>query len=225
MSARICSDSSSRCRMISSVGHMSSIWARSCALGLEQPVDPVERHAPVIADDAAAPVGIRKAGDDPGPSAIHDFRRIGVEHAVIVRFAVFRESLVHGRIGLEARGLQAGLDHAQAAVREDRPLERLVGLKTYDDLVVAIDIAGLVRQQRRGSRCIDRKHALLSFVREIRLQFGPDGFCALRWSREKVLVPVVRRDVPDDEIANVDGSGPIARSKAFPAIARIYFLP
>jgi hypothetical protein len=53
------------------------------------------------------------------------------------------------------RGLQAGLDHAQASVREDRPLERLVGLKTYDDFVFAIDIAGLVRQQRRGSRCID----------------------------------------------------------------------
>ena len=142
-----------------------------------------------------------------------------------MRFAVFRESLVHSRIGLEPRGLQAGLDHAQASEREDRPLERLVGLKTYDDLVVAIDIAGLVRQQCRGSRCIDRKHPFLSFVREIRLQFRPDRFCALRWPDEKVLAPFVGRDVPDDEIANVDGSGPIARPKAFPAISAIYFLP
>ena len=160
----------------------------------------------------------------PGPSAIHDFRRICVEHAVIVGFPIFREGLVHRRIGFEARGLQAGLDHAQAAEREDRPLERLVGLKTDNDLVLAIDIAGLVRQQRRGSRCIDRQHSLLPFVREIRLQFRPDGFCALRWSREKVLVAVVRRDVTDDEIANVDGSGPIARSKAFPAISSVDFL-
>jgi len=142
-----------------------------------------------------------------------------------VGFAVFRERLVHSRIGLEPGGLQAGLDHAQASVREDRPLEWLVCLKTHDDFVFAIDIAGLVRQQRRGSRCIDGKHPLLSFVREIRLQFRPDRFCALRRPREKVLVPFVRRDVPDDEIANIDGSRPIPGPKAFPAISAICFLP
>ena len=137
---------------------MSSICARSARFDLKEPIDPVESHSPIIADDTAAPVSIGKAGDDPGPSAIHDFRRIGVEHAVIVRFPIFRESLVHSRIRLEARCLQAGLDHAQAAEREDRPLEGLVGLKTYDDFVVAIDIAGLMGQQGRGSFCIDRQH-------------------------------------------------------------------
>ena len=110
-------------------------------LGFEQAIDAVERDAAIVADDAAAAVGIGKAGDDAGPAAVHDFRRIGVEHAVIVGFAVLREGFVHCRIRLEAGGLQARLDHPQPAVREDRPLERLIGLKSDDDFVVAIDIA------------------------------------------------------------------------------------
>ena len=105
-------------RIISSVGHMSSICARSRLLGLDQAVDAVERDAAVVADDAAAAIGVGQAGDDAGPAAAHDLRRIGVEDAVIVRLAVLGEGLVHLRIGLEAGRLQAGLDHAQAAVRE-----------------------------------------------------------------------------------------------------------
>ena len=108
---------------------------------------------------------------------------------------------------------------------KDRPLERLVRLKTYDDFVFAIDIAGLMGQQRRRILCIDREHPLRSFFREIRLQFRPNGFCALRRPRKKVLVPAVRRNVPDDEIANVDGRRPTPGPKAFPAISGINFLP
>ena len=46
--------------MISSVGHMSSICARSARLDLDQMVDAVERNAAVVADDAAAAVGSRE---------------------------------------------------------------------------------------------------------------------------------------------------------------------
>ena len=194
------------------------------ALGLKQPIHAVKRHAPVIADDATASVGIRKPGDDPGPSAIHDFGRIRIEHAVIVRFSVFRESFVHERIGFESRGLDACLDHPQSAVGENRPLERLVRLKAYDDFIFAIDIAGLVGEQRRRGLNINREHSLLSLVGEVRLQFCPNGFCALRWAREKVLIPRVRLDVPDDEIPNVDGILPVPRAKAVPAISAANFL-
>ena len=64
-------------------------------LGLEQAIDAVQRHAPVVADDAAAAVGIGQAGDDAGLAAVHDLRRVGVEHAVVVGLAVLREGLVH----------------------------------------------------------------------------------------------------------------------------------
>ena len=36
-------------------------------LGLQQPVDAVQRHPPVVADDAAAAIGIGQAGDDVRP--------------------------------------------------------------------------------------------------------------------------------------------------------------
>ena len=72
-------------RITSSVGHMSSICARSVLLGLDQPVDAVERDAAIVADDAAAAVGVGQTGDDAGLAALHDLGRIGVEHAVVVR--------------------------------------------------------------------------------------------------------------------------------------------
>ena len=131
---------------------------------------------------------------------------------------------MHERIGFESRGFDAGLDHPQSAVGENRPLERLVRLKAYNDLIFAIDIAGLVGEQRRRGLSINREHSLLSFVGEVRLQFCPNGLCALRWPREKVLVPRVRLDVPDDEIANVDGIRPTPGPKAVPAISATDFL-
>src|SRR5215471_9640579 len=72
--------------------------------------------------------------------------------------------------------------------------------------------------------CIDREHTLLSFVREVGLQFRPHGFCALRRPREELFVTSVGRDIADDEIANVDGILPIPGSKAPPAISGIRFL-
>ena len=92
------------------------------------------------------------------------------------------------RIGLEAGGLQTRLDHAQAAEGKDGPLERLVGLQSDDDLVVAIDVAGLVRQQRRGRLRVDGEHAFLSLVLEIGLQLGPDRLGAFGRPGEKFLI-------------------------------------
>ena len=75
----------------------------------------------------------------------------------------------------KAGGLQARLDHAQPAVREDRALERLIGLQPNDDFVVAINVARLVRQHRRRRLSVDSKNALLPFFLEIWLQLGPDS--------------------------------------------------
>ena len=110
---------------------------------------------------------------------LHDLRRVGVEHAVVVRLAVLGERFMDLRIGFEACRLQARFDHAQAAVREDRALERLVGLQADDDLVVAVDIAGLVREQCRWSFRVDGKNALLPLLLEIGLQLGPHRLGAL----------------------------------------------
>ena len=147
--------------MISSVGHMSSTCCALLLLGLEQAVDAIERDAPVVADDAAAAIGIRQAGDDAGLAAGADFGGIGVEHAVIVGLAILGEGFMHLRIGLDAGRLQAGFDHAQPAIRKYRALERLIGLQADDDLVLLVDVARLVRQQRRWRLGVGREHALL----------------------------------------------------------------
>ena len=124
---------------------------------------------------------------------------------------------MHLRIGLEARRLEAGLDHPQAAERKDRPLERLVGLQSDDHLVVAVDIARLVRQHRRRRLCIDGKHAFLPLVLEVGLKLGPDRLGALRRPRQEFLVAGVGRDVANDEIADIDGVAPIPRLEVSPA--------
>ena len=82
------------------------------SLCFEKAVHPVKRNAPVITDDAAAAIGIGKAGDDAGLPALHDLGRIGVKHPVIVALAVFRERFLDLRVGLEPRRFQASLDHA-----------------------------------------------------------------------------------------------------------------
>src|SRR5262249_9637415 len=118
-------------------------------LGLEQAIDPVQRDAAVVTDDAAAAIGIWKAGDDAGLAASHDLGLGGIAPALVGGLPLFREGLVHLGVGLELGRLQARLDHAQAAVGKDRPLERLIGLQPDNDFVVTVDIAGLVRQQGR----------------------------------------------------------------------------
>src|SRR5437763_11838090 len=91
--------------------------------------------------------------------------------------------------------------------------------------IVAIDIAGFVGKQCRRSLSVYCKHCLFSFLREVRLQFRPNGFGALRWPGEKSFVACVGCHVSDDEIANVDGAEPISRPKTVPAISGISFLP
>ena len=93
------------------------------------------------------------------------------------------------RVGLKPGGLQAGLDHAQAAVRKDGALERLVGLQADDDLVVAVDVAGLVRQQRRRGLGVDGENAFLPLVLEIGLELGPDRLGSARGPARNVSSP------------------------------------
>ena len=69
-------------------------------LALDQPVDAVERHAPVVADDAAAAVGVGQPGEDVRAAARADVGGVGVEHALVVRLPVLGERLDDVRIRL-----------------------------------------------------------------------------------------------------------------------------
>jgi len=107
--------------MISSVGpHVVDLFPLD-ALCFEEAIDPIESHAPIVADDPPTPVGVWKTSNDPRPSAAHDLRRVGIKYAVVVRLSVFRECLLNVRIGIEARGLEPSLHHPEPAKGEDRP--------------------------------------------------------------------------------------------------------
>ena len=186
------------------------------AFRFKQLVYAVERNAPVVADDAAAAIGIGKASDDAGLPALHDLERISVEHPFIMGLAVFCERFMDPRIGLETRRFQASLDHAQAAEREDRAFERLIGLKADNHLVLAVDVSGFVREQRRGRFRINSEHAFLAFFLEIGLEFLPDRQCPFGGAYEKGFIACVRGNIADDEIAHCDGMTPIASPESSP---------
>ena len=132
------------------LGRMAVVQLRLLALLVgDEEVDAVERDPAVVADDAAAAVGIRQAGDDARRPRLPDVRRVGVEDAVVVRLAVLGEDLADALVRLVAVGLEARRDHAPAAERHDRALERRVGLQADDELAAPCRCS---RARARGCR-------------------------------------------------------------------------
>src|SRR4029453_17232610 len=135
----------------------------------DQEVDAVQRHPAVVADDAAATVGIRQAGYNARRARLADRRRVRVEHAIVVGLAVLGEDLADALVRLVPVRFQAGGDHAPAAEGDDRALERRVRLQADDNLTLLVDVARAVRKNaRRHLRYV--QNALLAFLREQRRQ-------------------------------------------------------
>ena len=179
----------------------------------EEEVDAVERHPAIVADDAAAAVGVGQAGHDPGRACGLDVRGVGVEDAVVVGLAVLGEDLADPLVRLVAVGLEARRDHAPAAERHDRALERRVGLQADDDLVGLVDVARRVGEDaRRDLR--DVEDALLAFRVEQGPQRPPDAGRALGRALQEGAVAFVRGVVLLDEVADVDAVLPAARLRS-----------
>ena len=148
-------------------------------LVLDQPVHAVERHAPVVADDPAAAVGVRQARQHVRTPALADVGGVGVEHAFVVRLPILGERLDDVRIRLVAVRLQRVQHHAEPAVRHDGALQRRLGLEPDDDFVVPVDVAGRMRRDRaRDLR--DVEHALLPLLDEQRRQLAPRSSSSAR---------------------------------------------
>ncbi len=181
----------------------------------DQPVDAVERHAPVVADDAAAAVGVGQAREDVRAPARADVGGVGVEHALVVRLPVLGERLHHVRIRRVAVRFQRAEHHAQPAVRHDRALERRIGLEPHDDFAIAVDVARpMCGDRTRDLR--DVEHALLAFFDEQGGQRFPDVFRPRGRGRKKRRVALVGRVVELDEGADVDFLLPERSAEPFP---------
>ena len=189
----------------------------------DEEIHAVERDPAVVADDAAAAVRIRQTGDHARRAGFPDVRRVGVEHAVVVRLAVLGEDLADGRVGLVAVGFEARRDHAPAAERHDRALEWRVGLQADDDLALLVDVAGVVRDDA-GRNLRHVEDALLAFLGEQRLQRLPHAARALGGALQEGTVTFVRGVVALDEFADVDAALPCTGREAppcdFPSLAR-----
>ncbi len=187
-------------------------------LALEQPVDAVEGDAAVVADDAAATVGVGKAGDDPGAAGRHDVRRVGVEDPVVVSLAVLGEDLGDCRVGLVAIRLQAGLDHAVAAVGHDGALERCVCLQSDNQLVGLVDVPRRVAGDRRRCVHVDVEDAALTLDDHEVAELLPDPQRALCGAGQEGRVAGVGLIVGLDEVADVDGEPPLGAYEATPGV-------
>ena len=82
----------------------------------DQAVHAVQRNAAVVADDAAAAVGVRQAGQQADVARLAHVLGIGGEHAVVMRLVVFELLLDLGG-DLVAVGLARLAHHAHAAER------------------------------------------------------------------------------------------------------------
>ena len=134
------------------------------ALLLNEEIEAVERHAAVVADDAAAAISIRQARDDVAMARLAHLRRIGIEDGLIVGLVVLREDLVELGIHLIAVRRSGLLRHADATVRHERTLERLVRLEADHLLQILqgiIDVAGPIGGQARDDFRLTVEHAAL----------------------------------------------------------------
>lgn len=154
--ARICSAISSRRRIRSSVRPREALPVR--LLGGDEPVRAVQGKAPVVADDAAAGVVVRQAGDDAALAQQLVLVGVGVEDAVVVGLAIVAAEIDHRRREFMARLAARLLHHPPAAERLDGALERCIGLQADDALQVAVDVTGAVTGDGRDGRGVDVEH-------------------------------------------------------------------
>ena len=186
---------------------------------LDEAVDAVEGDAPVVADDAAAAVGIGQAGDDVARTGGADARGVDVEDRVVVGLAVAGEDLLDLGVYLLARLLDGGLHHAPAAVGHHGATQRGVGLQANDDVVILADVAGRECVDVGGGVGVDVEDANLALLGEVVLLQGvPQTQGLVRGVSEERGVAVVRGVVALDEVADVNVLGPRSGNEAFPGV-------
>ena len=206
------------------VGHgAAAAVGKVVLLAGDQAVDAVEGNAAVVADDAAAAVGVGQAGDDVGVAGGAHLGGVRVEDALVVRLAVLVEDLVVLVVDVEAVVLGGLLGHLDATVGHEGALERLVGLKAHDlleILEVVVDVAGAVGGKARDDLGLALEDAVVGALGGLELlDLAPELVGSLGGAGEERLVAVVGGVVALDEVADVDVVHPVAALKAAPLVS------
>ena len=191
------------------LGHRTGEVAQVLLLGLDEAVGAVEGQAAVVADDAAAGVVVRKTRQEAQRAERADFLGVDVEDAVVVGLAVVGEDVTHALVDVGAVFAAGARDDVDASEGLDGALEELVGLQTHNQLVLAVDVSGLVRGDGRYGLVVERADAV---VAALLLQGGqaefPDASGAWRRSFEEGCIALIGGDVAADEVRDVDFFAP-----------------
>src|SRR5690349_4379830 len=113
--------------------------------------------------------------------------------------------------------LERTQNHAQAAVRHDRPLQWSFGLQPDDDFILAIDVTRRVRRNRTWDLG-NVEHAFAALLDEHILQLFPNPFGALGRGGEKLSVALVGGVVLLEKPAHVDVPLPKAGFESAPGV-------
>ena len=174
-------------------------------LGLDDAVYAVERQTPVVADDAAAGIVVGQTRQEAQRAELAYLFGVNVEHTVVMRLAVVCEDILHLGVHLHTVFAAGFLHHLDAAERLDGALQELVCLKTYDELVFAVDVAGFMRSDRRDHVGIERTDAaVVAFLLQGFQTEVPDVLGALRGALQERGVALIRGDVRRDEVRHID---------------------
>ena len=175
-------------------------------LVLNQHIDAVEGDTAVIADDSASAVGIGQAGEDSRFSGEAHFRGIGIENALIMRFAVFGKDFDDPGIDAVAVGIAGLLSHPDAAEGLKCALKRLIRLKADDFFEFFVQIAGAVRGNCRDDFGVHIEDAACSALQSRELSdLCPEFICCVSGALKEALVAVIGSEIPVNEISYIDG--------------------
>ena len=183
---------------------------------VHQPVDAVQGHPAVIADDAATAVGVGQSGEEPGVAGVPGALGIGVKDALVVGFAVLAEVGGDFRIQLITILLQSGFGHPGAAVEVHDALEGRIGLQAHDDLVLLVDVAGGEVVDAADDVGLHIQNALLQLLEQQLLAFCPDLPGALGGAGQETFVTVIGGHILLNEGAHVHRPLPLSAVKTVP---------
>ena len=92
-----------------------------------------------------------------------------------------------------------------------------VRLQADDDLILAVDPAGLMGKDAGGRRCIDVQHPLALLFLEKWLQLGPDRPRAVGRPGKEGFIAFVGCEIANNEVAHVDRLHPATTLEPAPA--------
>ena len=205
------------------VGHgaVAAVEEVPLLLGDEE-VDAVERHAAVVAHDAATAVGVGQAGDHVAVAGGAHLGGVGVKDGLVVGLVVLVEDLVVLGVDLVAVALCRLLGHLDAAVGHEGALQGLVGLEADDLLEVlefGVDVAGAVCGEARDDLGLAVEHAAVGALLLLELlDLAPQLVGCLGGAGEERLVALVLGVVALDEVADVHVICPVTCREALPFV-------